>query len=283
MPDIAKPASALTAEDVAKSGYYYRLDKEGNPLLVRKVGANASPLRADLNPEGTFKAFSPGGELTRAEEAERIVQGFTKENKTEFETLKTAEEAKGNKVVPIKGLAASDKTIGELTKGTAFRERLFDILFEALTNKGEKNAVAMANEAADALMSRKITVVQGTDQLRAFGYRGNFLSATGQAAGEVDDLHHLIPLYLGGDHRIKNLIDVSESLHRQLHELIEGVKFGEGVTLAPGSIQRAADLNFKQGAAILHPDGSVELRPLGAAPVTKAPPTPTLSTGAPPP
>src|SRR5262249_42208741 len=156
-----------------------------------------------------------------------------------FTALKVAEEAKGNRVVPIQGMAATDKTIGTLTKSNPdFRRRLFQIVSEALARKGEKNVAQVANEVVDALMNRPITVVQGTDQLRAFGYRGNFLSVTGKATGEVDDLHHIIPLYLGGDHRIKNLIDIQEDLHRALHELIEGVKYSEGVTLAPGSIQR---------------------------------------------
>jgi len=268
LPDIKtttgelKAAADLTAEDVSKSGYYYRLNQRGDGYdLVKKAHSKELSLRAETNPDGSFKGFAEG-ELTRAEKAEKIVQGFSKQNQDAFNALKLAEEAKGNRVVPIKGMAATDKTIGELTKSTpGFRQKLFDIVFEALTRKGEKNATQLANEAVDSLMKHPITVVQGTDQLRAFGYRGKFLSATGKTTAEVDDLHHIIPLYLGGDNRIKNLIDIAEDLHRNLHELIETVKYSEGVTLAPGSIQRAADLSFKQGAGILRPDGAVELRP----------------------
>jgi len=261
LPDIEKSAAELTAEDISKSDYYYRLNQRGDGYdLVRKANSNKPSLRVETNPDGSFKSFVEG-ELTRAEKAEKIVQGFSKQNQDAFTAFKLAEEAKGNRVVPIQGIAATDKTIGQLTKSApGFRQRLFDIILEALTRKGEKNAAQIANEAVDSLMSRPITVVQGTDQLRAFGYRGNFLSVTGKTTAEVDDLHHIIPLYLGGEHRIKNLLDIQEDLHSALHKLIEEITYTEGVTLAPGSIQRAADLSFKQGAGILKPDGTVELR-----------------------
>jgi hypothetical protein len=71
----------------------------------------------------------------------------------------------------------------------------------------------------------------------------------------------MIPLQLGGDHR--RLVAVHQDLHDDLHDLIDEIPFGEG-TLAPHSIRSSADLSFAEGAAVLHPNGSVQLARMNA-------------------
>jgi hypothetical protein len=208
----------------------------------------------------------PGGEMSRAEAAAAIVKRFPDAKQKVFETLQKAQEALGNKVVPIEGIATTDKTIAKLTGEFGpgdFRDRLIDILTEAYQRKGDVDAAKQAVAGADALMNHPIVVIRGTDQLRAFGYRAAYLRGAGVAAEELDDLHHLIPLYLGGDH--VRLIDVAEDLHAALQNLIDAVQWDKsGISLAPSSIRRAP-LNFTEGAAILYPDGTISYDTLTAA------------------
>jgi hypothetical protein len=251
----------ITAADRTNSAYYYRRNEAGDGYtLVKKADKVGPSKRVELNPDGSFKGFAEG-ELTRAEKAQKILDGFSKENQEAFEALKT-KQPEGTLVVPIQGMAATGETMADLVAELPnFREQLYDIILQALKRKGVAEAEDVAQKAVESLMSHKITVVKGTDQLRAFGYRARYLRVTGKAAADVDDLHHLIPLYLGGGHEIDHLIDIAEDLHKRLHDLIDTVPFRGDVPLAPGSIQNAPGLNFQQGAAIIKPDGTTELVP----------------------
>lgn len=259
------PPDIKTIEEIEKSAYFYKVSDQGDGTftLSRKVDSTAPSLRPELGPGGKPTGKFISGELSRAEEAIEIVKKFPEPKQKKFEALKLAEEAKGNKVVPIEGMATTDQTILQLTKefGPAdFKAKVYEIVLEALTRKGDPDAVAKATKATKDLLDHPIIVVQGTDQLRAHGYRAAYLRSSKKAAEEVDDLHHMVPLYLGGDHT--KLVDLHADLHRRLHELVEGVKWDKaGTSLAPHSIQKA-ELNFKQGAAILHPDGTVSYNPL---------------------
>ncbi|MBV8762519.1 MAG: hypothetical protein JO257_34865, partial [Deltaproteobacteria bacterium] len=268
LPDGLKEKSAKALWD---KGYYYRVSPKGDGTyeLVRRVESNAPPLRVEFDSAGKPVKLVAGGDLTRAEAAKAIVNKFPKPKQEAFEELVKAQEKLGNKVVPIEGMATTDQTIAKLTAKFGpkdFEQRLTQILEEAFTRKGIPDAAKKAASAAKQLMEHPVVVIKGTDQLRAFGYRAAYirdLKAAGIAADEIDDLHHMIPLYLGGDHTM--LIDVAEDLHRDLHELIEGIKWDKaGTSLAPSSIQRAK-LNFSEGAAILYPDGTVSYDTLAAA------------------
>jgi hypothetical protein len=259
------PEGVKDAEDLLKKGYYYRTSVNGDGTfeLARKAESNAPPLRVEFDSAGKPVGLVEGGEMTRAEAATALVKKFPKAKQEAFEALANAQEKLGNKVVPIDGMATTDQTIAKLTAKfgpSDFEQRLTDILEQAYLRKGasQVEAAEKAAAAAKKVMEHPIVVIKGTDQLRAFGYRAAYLrdlKAAGKAAEEIDDLHHMIPLYLGGDHKL--LIDVAEDLHRDLHELIDGIKFDSaGTSLAPSSIQRAP-LNFQQGAAILYPDGTV--------------------------
>jgi hypothetical protein len=266
LPDVAK-APPLGADELLASKYYYRM-VDGKPTLSRKAtaGDGVQQLRARTDADGKFLGFEEGGDLTRAEKAEELISKLSAAEKTRYDKLveQWRKLDPAARVVPIEGMSATGKTIGGVVQefGQAnFRGELIRILSEAMIRKGSKpqDAAKAAREAAEALMSHEITVVKGTEQLRAFGYRLHFANQTGKVVD--DDLHHVIPLYLGGDHRVKNLVDIDGALHDELHKLVNNVQFDKNTTLAPSSIQRA-DLNFKKGAAILHPDGTVTLRPL---------------------
>ena len=92
-------------------------------------------------------------------------------------------------------------------------------------------------------------------------YRRSFVSSTGEIV--EGDLHHWIPLYLGGDHRLSNLFDLDPAAHREIHELLEGIRFEDTVTLDPNSIGRL-DVDFERGVGILMPDGSIQLESLAS-------------------
>ncbi len=258
-PDITK------IEDITKSDYFYRVSDKGDGTftLSRKAESTAPSIQPELGPGGVPTGKFIAGDLSRAEEAIEIVKRFPADKQKKFAALKAAEEAKGNKVVPIEGMSATDASIAKLTDefGPAdFKAKVYEIVLEALTRKGDPDAAAKAAKATKELLDHPIVVVRGTDQLRAFGYRAAYLRKAGKTSEQVDDLHHMIPLYLGGDHT--KLVDLHEDLHRRMHELIEGVKWDKnGTSLAPHSIQKA-DLTMSEGAAILHPDGTITYNPL---------------------
>jgi hypothetical protein len=268
LPDVAKKPP-LTSTDIADSAYYYRLDN-GKPTLVRKAGKPGKSLRPELGSDGKPTGKFLEGELSRAEKADAIVTSMPKAKQDAYHALveRIQKAEPSAKVVPIESMAATKKTIAQVTAefgDKAFKEKLTRLVIQALEKKGmpAADAVAAAKKAVDSLMNHEILVVKGTDQLRAYGYRPRYQSATGKVV--EDDLHHMIPLYLGGDHTIANLMDLDAKLHDGVHELVDSVKFGDGVTLAPSSIQNAKELTFQQGAAILHADGTITYDTLTAA------------------
>jgi hypothetical protein len=191
------------------------------------------------------------GSPSREARAAALVGGWDPAVRSGFERLRDRFATGGARVVPLEGVAATRRTIGSLRR-TIARE-IENIVFDALpTTLSTTERRRQAREAGRRVAEHEITVVRGTDQLRAYDYRSMWEGEHGEADG---DLHHLIPLYLGGDHT--TLIDVHPDLHDQLHRLIDGIRMDEG-RLAPNSV-READLNFSEGAAVLHEDGSVTL------------------------
>jgi hypothetical protein len=121
------------------------------------------------------------------------------------------------------------------------------------------------------LLAKSITIIQGTDQLREFGYRAHFIKTVGTATGELEDLHHMVPLYLGGDHTIANLMNVQHDVHTKLHTLIDKLKLGD-TYLTPANMQNLS-VSFAQGAAVIDKTtGVIEFRTLAELPSLKAQP-----------
>jgi hypothetical protein len=259
LPDFPAVApSAITDDILEKSDYYYRAGKNtGEFTLVKKAGRNVPTLQG--HPDGTFTAGTP----SRAEKAAKIMAGWSKGAQEAFTTLDEALEAAGARLVPVEGMAATGKTIRELLAvagGQNVAAEIVKILIEAQVKRGvaAEVAAAAAKTSLTQLLDHPITVIRGTDQLRAFGYRSHFLSVTGTTLQAGEDLHHLVPLYLNGGHLIDNFVRLDEELHRRLHRLIDEIAFDDATTLAPHSIQRGP-FTFANGAAILHPNGAIEL------------------------
>ncbi|GIJ61269.1 eCIS core domain-containing protein [Virgisporangium aurantiacum] len=232
------------------SKYYYRSNPGGSPPYVLcRISTESTPART-LVPDGGGWRIAEGA-LSRGEQATAMVAGWPAHAQTAFDAVKAAHA--GQRVVPLQGLATVGKTIGDLPPPGLF-DRLRVILVEAYTRAGDPDALGKATEAARAVVEHKIVVVRGTDQLRAFNYRLNFTGSADEIAST--DLHHIIPLQLGGDHR--RLVAVQRDLHDRLHDLIDELQLGDG-TLAPNSIRSSGDLIFAEGAAVLRADGSVQL------------------------
>ena len=232
------------------SRYYYRSNPGGSPpYILCRISTADVPSRT-LVPDGAGGWKIAEGGLSRGEQAVAMVGGWPTGVKDAFNAYQAAHA--GRVVVPLQGVATAGKTIGQLAPDIG--ERLRVLLQEAFTRAGDPDAANKALDAAQAVANHQVVVVRGTDQLRAYKYRLNFTGSADELA-EVD-LHHIIPLQLGGDHR--RLVAVHQDLHDRLHDLIDEIPFGQG-TLAPHSIRSSADLSFTEGAAVLKPDGTVQL------------------------
>jgi hypothetical protein len=255
MPDLA--ASPLVKDP---SLYYYRSVPGKVPpyVLVRFESAAAPPLAVVKKADDTYEIIAAAeAVLTRTEEAAAIVTGWKKGFQDAFAAVKGGFTQGVFKVVPLKGVAATGKKIKDLMT-VSQQQELYAILLKAFAK--DADPAARATTAMTRLIEHDITLVQGTNQLRAYSYRLSFAKGLTQGAEIEGDLHHLIPLYLGGDHRI--LVDVGEELHQSLHRLIDQIPISEGVTLAPGSVGRSG-FAFQEGAAVLYSDGRVQLVRLG--------------------
>lgn len=273
LPDVA-PGTELTDEVIRNSGYYYR--KAGSEFeLVRKMETNGKGLKPAIGADGKqifengLPKFIPNDDLTRAERAAELVATFPKDKQTAYEAYKVAQEALGNKVVPVQGIFVTGKTFKQVAKGSQdFRTKLIGHMKDAFvaSGKGETEAAKLATEAADRFLAKEITVIQGTDQLRAFGYQAHYVKTTGTAAEELEELHHVAPLYLGGDHTVANLLNVPGELHDKIHKLLSTLNLEQGLSIAPASM-RNMNVAFSPGLAVIESTGVIEFRTLAQIPV----------------
>jgi hypothetical protein len=235
------------------SKYYYRVNPGGKPPYLLTRFANADVPALTLVQDGAGWRIAEGA-LSRTEEAAAMVAGFSGKGREAFEALRKAYVDGVFRIVPLHGVASTGKTFRQILAPQE-SERLVDILTRTFAAARDPNPQARAVAAVEGLLEHEVTVVRGTDQLRAYNYRLAFEKATGAEA--EGDLHHLVPLYMGGGHGA--LVDMPPGLHDELHELIDGIRLEEGVTLAPSSIQNASSLSFSEGAAVLYEDRHVQL------------------------
>jgi hypothetical protein len=240
--------------------YYYRINPSPPPSYTLTRFANANVPPRTLVPDGAGGWRIAEGALSRAEQATALVGGWKAKIQEAFRAVENAFSGKGvYRVVPLQGVASTGKTVRQLIDASK-QEELFDILVKTFRVAGDPDPTARAIKGLNTLLDHEITIVRGTDQLRAFNYRLAFESGMGREAS--GDLHHLIPLYLGGDNRL--LLEMNPVTHGQLHALIDTIPIEAGASLAPSSVLGSSSFNFAEGAAVLRSDGSVQLIRLNA-------------------
>jgi hypothetical protein len=260
--DLAYESSAAFAKDTARAadkatglrlpelpaGYDYRdaLGKNGAPMQVVKRSDHAGPKKI-LVPDG--KNWKLADDLdappTAAQERAVLRAGMGKEQSDAFEQLERANPG-ALKTVPLKGVYADSKTLGGLMTSDQTRE-LERLLLEGYTAAGREDAFAEALDAFDRIMDHKLTVIHGTNQLRV-----HVKTVKGV------EMHHLSPLYLGGDNGL--ILALAPKVHGQIHELFRRISLGNDTTLDPRSVKGAFTL--AEGAAVVQSaargDGAIQ-------------------------
>jgi hypothetical protein len=253
-------AMRMQTNDAAKAAGYPDLDWEryyyvrnGSEFVPRSKATKLAPrLRIERTSEGKLAAvldLPTDWSATNVASFDQVVKNAAKKF-----------PGRVRKVVAVH-LTPTSETIGSLMTAVQKNE-LFEIIFSAVVRKGGGKADRAAmDEAAQmiyALQTHNITIIRGTDELRQFGYSAFYEGAVkGSAKG---DLHHVIPLYLGGDHRVRNLLDLDPNLHDQLHNLIDNIQFTGGLRLAPESLQALP--KGSPAAAVIFDDGAIEFEAL---------------------
>jgi hypothetical protein len=250
---IKQGMPALEGDTLIKdaSQYYYRANPHGEPpFIITRIANSDAPSRTLVREGASWKIAE--GALSRAEEAAALVKSWPDPVRKAFQKLEAELGTGAFRVVPLEAVASTRTRIGQIMTAER-RADILDILTEAFKESKAADPAKSAAAALERLSAHEMTVVRGTDQLRAFGYRRMFLQ--GADAGE-DEIHHLIPLYLGGDH--KTMVKLNPDLHDRLHAAIDEIIFAPGTSLAPTSMQRAKGLSFSQGAAVIDPKGGVQ-------------------------
>ena len=253
--------------------YWYIRAPEGSGYEYQLVRRSDAPSSAPV-----LRLRREGGTLSIARELSAL-DTFEPTPRAAYDRL--AAHTTEGRVVALRGVAPTDLLLGSMA---GFETRLRGFCEEALRRNHPDWAQARirteARRIAGEVAEHQITVVRGTDELRAFDYAGAHRDEHGEASG---DLHHLIPLYLGGDHT--RLLDMHPDIHDRLHRWIDGLQLG-GITLQPSRAHRASSLTFAEGAAVLYPDGTLQLyrfdEPSGNMIEVGVPRIPLASRGAPP-
>jgi hypothetical protein len=244
--------------------YYYRRNGSGYELCTMQ-DAPAGVKRFTIQGEGASATLIEGTP-SAAQKAKLLVDGWSAERQAAFATLSELEQQGGvYRVVPLQGVGKTPGKIGDAFT-TGQRAQMIDLYKRAWKAKNptltDKAAADAAKATVDKLMGKDVTLVQGTEPLRLFDYAKKSPAAKG--IGEpIGELHHDIPLYLGGDHtlltdigKVKNAQGEVVDLHDELHALINQAKFKDGSTLAPTDL--AKKIPTQPGAAVLKTDGTIE-------------------------
>jgi hypothetical protein len=250
--------------------YYYRRDGAAYELCTMQ-DAPGEVKRLVLADQGGKKVILEGAPGT-IQKGKMLVSGWSEDMQKAYAALEKAEEAAGAyRVVPLQGVAAVERKVGAAFTG-AQKAELIDIYKRAWQAKvpgmSDAEALGKANATVNRLMEHDITLVQGTDQLRLFDYAREFKK--GQTGEVIGELHHDIPLYLGGDHQM--LTDIGKvpgpngqlfDLHDELHAVLDRARFQDGLSLAPSDLAKkiptgpgAATIGGKGGVTFYVPQGT---------------------------
>lgn len=164
-------------------------------------------------------------------------------------------------MVPLEGMARTTETLGEVLERSGKWDAFVELLDRAARETGTP---ALADAALAELRSHQVVFVRGTDALRAFGYRRNWVTlANGGAALPAQvELHHLIPLYLGGGNSARLLAALPSHLHDKMHQLFDLLKLADEAVLAPQALGSALKADVRPAAGVILQDGSVAFVPL---------------------
>lgn len=247
------PAPSSAGDGIDDSHYWYINAPDGTGFRYQLVRRSTAPSSAPI-----LRLHREGGVISVRREVsvrETFREG-ARGPREAYDHLAASAPA-GGTAVALRAVAPTDLTLGSIR---GFVTRLQGFCEEALRrNHPDWSARQIRDEArrlAREVGDHQITVIRGTDEIRdAFDYRGEY----GEASG---DLHHLIPLYLGGDHT--RLLDMHPDLHDELHTWIDGLRLG-GISMQPSRAHRSAALEFAEGAAIVFDDGTLQLYRFDAA------------------
>ncbi len=252
--------------EIDRAHYYYRERPNPPPEydLVRFTTANpeVAPPRRLVPADGEGNYVLGTGRPSRAEQAADIVRGWNTDTQTSYRALKEMEQqADVLRVVPLRAVTSTGKTFGEIDP--TFAGRLRELLVPAYQRAGFSLEEAMdrADEVARAVDQHELIIVRGTDQLRAYNYRGSYAR---EVADPQNEVHHIIPLYLGGDHR--TLVDLDPSMHEVFHKMVDDLALDEdgGQLLGSGAVRQWSEgLEMNQGAAVIMADGSIRFVEFG--------------------
>ncbi|MFN8499781.1 MAG: hypothetical protein U0641_18155 [Anaerolineae bacterium] len=228
---LARGASLLTIRAVAR---YLRLRYRFHTMRVE-----------DGDREVLVQAgFSPAKELTKAQR-----QAIEK-------ALDAAKKLPGVlAAVQLRRLRRSRTTIGELANEQQ-REELKDIVERGLRASRRAYAKRDVREMVHRVLRARITVLTGTKALRML-YRDLYLEQFEKARGEI---HHLIPLYLGGSHETVNLLALAPKLHKRMHALFRDIGAKKRFSLSWAALRARFGGKEQWVIAIIREDGRIEYK-----------------------
>lgn len=250
-PNVGPDADPTVLKNALENSAYYYRREGGGYTLVRKAGKDGKAIEPEIvDGKWTGKWLDKAEVMSRLEREAALVGSWPEKLQEAYKVLQGTQS--GGKLVPVAGVKALGTKISTLDPD--FIDDCVRILTPAYTRKLNGDAVkgaAKAREVAEKIAGHDLTLVSGTEHIRAaHGYRSSYFKGVkdeGLKAAEGGEVHHLIPIYLGGDHKL--LLDLEPKLHDKMHALIDRVPFKEG-TLAPNSI-RSAGLPFDKGAAVV--------------------------------
>ena len=167
--------------------------------------------------------------------------------------LQQKKEAQGKIVVMVDGVYET---------GIPFREFVQDAkdIRTELTRvlKGAHLPGSKINELIDGLMSHPVSIVKGTNALRRFNY---VKQISGTVTVEGKEVHHWVPLWLGGDHKKEFLVALDPDVHDKIHQIFNKLKtIDKKIKLTPSSLHSEYDDEMKPGVAVISPDGGIEMK-----------------------
>jgi hypothetical protein len=226
---------------------YVKTKSKDPPFSIWKVDNSGVPSLRLQKENGNWHLEK--GKLSGEAEAKAILAGLSEEKAKAYQHLQN-QLPESKLLFPLKKIAVTGVTFGELHGvNDSFFEQLTNVLAGAGKSRGEIEVLI------DRLKTHKLMVIEGTGQLRRFDYR----TFGGGVHGDGLEMHHAMPLWLGGTHEGGNLAGLNKEAHKEIHELFNSLQFDKNTALIPSILQKSSNLSFSEGAAIIDKDtGNIE-------------------------